>query len=538
MSPRSRWSPAHRADDGFAMIVSLMLIMIVGVLSLAMGAVVIAQVRPTMQARKTLQTVNAAESGLQLALNRVRGASDASGRGRLDQLPCTSSTGATFRATGGGAAVVVPGATVAGSLAGASGAPKYAVSIAYFDEDPSGKDPSWMSGRAQSCPLTHVPGYAALQSFGSGTAVPGNTAAQGNRNQVATYTFSSNNVNVAGGRLRSFGTQQCVDAGSAPVVGRTLTLQPCQAIGTPSQTWLYRADLTLFYGGDPTLNLCIQSPATGNLPTLRTCTGSGNGETYGYAPGQQVQEWGFNDNGHFAAAKDDGTVTNGGGGSCLQPQGATGSTAAPSGAALIVISCDSTTSGPAAFDPDPQVGAGKAGGSTDGVPGLTKQFVNYAQFGRCLDITGQNVGADHEIAYPCKQAPNSSKLTFNQVWDYTPGADGYGPFYVTKNGVKYCLQVPATGKLVTTPACAATPPATQLWKASGLVPGDYASSYRLVNKSSGTCLAVSPLSEAVTFGSSNIVVMPCDGSSSQKWNAPPNGLTSRLGNIREPAGSS
>ena len=45
-------------------------------------------------------------------------------------------------------------------------------------------------------------------------------------------------------------------------------------------------------------------------------------------------------------------------------------------------------------------------GSSPGAP--TNQFVNYAELGRCLDITGQDVNANHLIDYPCKQAPNSS----------------------------------------------------------------------------------------------------------------------------------
>lgn len=529
----------QRADDGFAMIISLMLIMVVATLSLAMAAVVLNQVRPTQQAKKSVQAVNAAQSGVQVALSNLRAANDGSGNGVLSKL-CSATTSASFSTTGLSTPTVLPGITYAGAVttAAGTGSQAYRVSVAYYSVDPSGKSLSWLANplNYKACPLTSVPAYAYLQSYGLGAAVPGSAASAGNRIQVGTYKFSTSNINIVGGRMRSYGTQQCLDAGSSPASGTTLTLQPCLAPGTPSQTWQYRQDLSIFYGGDTGLNLCVQAPpSTSTLPVLRPCTGSGTGSTYGYAPGQQVQEWGFNDNGHFSAALDNGTVTNGTGGRCLQPQGATASVAAPSGAPLTYTSCDATTTGPAAFDPDASVGAGKAGGGTLGVPGATRQFVSYAQFGRCLDITGQNVNADHLIAYPCKQAPDSGTLTFNQVWTYAVTSGSYGTFYVTSGSTKYCLTAPTTGNLIRTTACTATPPDSQLWQATGNISGNYAGSYTLVSKMNGSCMAVSPLSQSLTFGASNIITATCDGSNSQKWNAPPVDPNSQLSNVQEPA---
>jgi Tfp pilus assembly protein PilX len=534
-------SQGTEADGGFALIVSLLLIMVVSALSIAMAAFVLNQVRPIQEARKQASTLNAAQAGLQAALTKLRSATDASGGGSLAALECTGTNAADFRSGTSGTPTEVSGASYSGLVDDTAGAPGFDVSMAYYQADPTGKPLAWLQSNAMACPLSQVPLYAYLQSYGTADPVPGRAREQGNRSQTATYTFKTSNVNVAGGRVRSYGTQQCLDAGSNPQVGTTLTLQPCQALGTPQQTWQYRTDLSIFYGGNTTLNLCIQAPASGNLPSLRTCTGSGTGTTYPYATGQQVQEFGFNDNGHFAAALNDGTVTNGTGGNCLQPQGATSNVAAPSGAALIYTSCDATTTGPAAFDPDPQVGAGKAGGNTTGRPGApTSQYVNYQQFGRCLDITGQNVNADHLIAYPCKQAPNSSTLTFNQVWAFTAvGSAGYGTMSVTLSGTRYCLKAPSSGNLIVTPQCATTPGDDQLWQPSGDT-GVYESSYRLVSKLSVTanpaapkCMAVSPLSQAITFGSSNILAETCDGSLGQKWNAPPNIPIEGLGNIRE-----
>src|SRR5207253_1331455 len=58
---------------------------------------------------------------------------------------------------------------------------------------------------------------------------------------------------------------------------------------------------------------------------------------------------------------------------------------------------------------DAGVGAGAAGPSTG-------QIVNFNQFGRCIDVTDQNVSSTFLIVWPCKQAPNVASLTWNQRW--------------------------------------------------------------------------------------------------------------------------
>ena len=532
------------AEDGFALVLSLLMILIVAALSLAMAAVILNQQQPTQEARKALVTINAAQTGLQAALTRLRAANDLTdaSAGNITALPCNeddpnAATYSTER-TGRTRTFTMSGASFSGRVTGATAgvaAASYRVSVSYFlTVDPGTLNPTTLPNFDMACPLTKVPKFAYLQSFGIGSPIPNDATAASDRSQTGTYTFSTNNTNTAGGRLRSFGTQLCLDAGKAPAAGTTMTMQPCLAFGTPQQTWQYRKDLSIAYGGDTSLHLCIRSPltATSTSAVLTRCTtDNGDGETYAYAAGQQVQEWGFNDNGHFSGALDDGTVTNGDGGHCLQP-----STTSTANALLAWVSCSGDTSGPQAFDPDPEVGAGKAGGDILGVPGATKQFVNYAQFGRCLDITGQNVNADHLIAYPCKQAPDSSKLTFNQVWTYSGSNTTAGSFYVNY-GVRYCLTAPSSGKLATTTPCiAGVLPPNQSWKATGKIDGDYASSYTLRSSVNNYCLGVSPLSEALTNASSNITVTACDGSASQKWNAPPVEPDSRLGDILETGG--
>lgn len=540
-------------DGGFAMMIALMLIFIVASLSIAIAGVVYNQVKPTLNQRKDVATVNAAAAGLQVSLDQIRTASKINGSnqlvGVLSELRCSGPTGATFVDDNGGS-VQTPGATFAGTVnttggnAASAGTLRYQTSVAYYAADPSSQPLSWLTANAMACPLTAAPNYAYLQTHG---LVNGQATTSGDRTQHATYKFSTSNANIAGGRLIPLGANPalCVDAGTAPGPGTTLQMLPCQALGSPRQSWSYRNDLSLFYEGDSSLNLCIQASTTlGTKATLQTCAGDGTEATYNTATGSyasptlQQQEWPFDDNGHFAAAASGGGV----GGTCLDPAGQTSTTQAASGAYLVVVTCDGVTAGFNAWNPDPQVGAGKAGGNTSGVPGdPTNQYVNYAEFGRCLDITGQNVNADHLIDYPCKQAPDKSQLTFNQVWTFTAYAGGtFGTMSVTKSGTKYCLTAPSSGVYITVSStgCVSNPTAYQLWQPTGNLQGNYPNSYELINKQLNQCMSASTSPNGdLTPGSSNIIVETCNNTLRQKWNAPPTAPGTGINNIQEDTGS-
>ena len=553
---RDRIRAEQDPDAGFAMLFTLLLIFIVAALSIAVAGIVYNQVQPTQQQRKTTVTVDAAYAGLQVALGQIRSAASGT-TGVLPSLRCTgntATTGATF-ATSTAVGTPTYGATFTGTVnttagnAASAGNSAYAVSVAYYPSDPTGQSLAWLASNAMSCPLSSVPAYAYLQSHG---IINGQSSTSGDRTEHATYQFSTTNTNVAGGRLIILGGTLglCVtdanvtSTSTTPKVNDPLTMQPCKAIGTANQAWSYRNDLTLYLAGFPTQNLCMQaaSATAGASVSLQTCTGSGSGSTYPYASStQQLQEWPFNDSGHFATASTLGSTN----GTCLDPSGETSSYEAPQNTALVVVTCDGNTGGLQNWNPDPQVGAGKAGGNTTGQPGSpTNQYVNYAEFGRCLDITGQNVAADHLIDYPCKQTPDSTQLTFNQVWTYTAsGTTGYGTMSVTNGGVKYCLTAPTTGNMITTSStnCATTPSSATLWQTTGQVAGNYRGSYELVSKLSGLCMAAdnaynSQISDS-TPGSSTIVAETCDGSLKQKWNAPPTNPNVGLGNINEDGGS-
>lgn len=524
-------SPWRRDDDdeGIALLMVVGYMVVFALLMLIMLGIVVNQVRPTAQARKDSGALNAAATGLQGGLALLRSAEDQWGNGDRASLPCTAGATTTFQQ---GSSIVHTAGTVLGASNGVTAADvpgsfTYRVSVAYYRSDPTGQSTAWLSSSANliGCPLTETPLYAYLQSYGMGANIAGaggSTGNRGNRSQTGVYRFAVPQANIAGGHLPLFGTTLCLDAGPTPAVGTGLTFQTCTSPITAAQTFAYRSDLTLFYGGNPALDLCVEGSTT-EAVTLRRCTGTGDGSTYPFDAGQQVQEWSYNDNGHFAAAANNGGVTN----QCLQPS------SIAAGATPQVTSCNNSITDPTGFAPDASVGAGKAGGNTSGAPGSpTNQFVNFAEFGRCLDITGQNVNASSLILYPCKQAPDSTTLSFNQVWSLSTGVGVPGQLSVTKSATKYCLTAPATGTYVTTTACSAAR-TDQLWTAKGSVAGSDSTSYTVVSTTRpGMCLSTSR-TNMPNAPWSVITVENCNGTTRQRWNAPPASPLSGLDSIAE-----
>jgi Tfp pilus assembly protein PilX len=215
------------------------------------------------------------------------------------------------------------------------------------------------------------------------------------------------------------------------------------------------------------------------------------------------EKWSYNDSGRFEALKSDGTALSG---LCV-----VGSTPTISGGPLVISSCGME------WRPDAAVGAGAAGAAT-------QQLINYSQYGRCLDVTGQNVNATWMIAYPCKQDP-SHPVTWNQrfVWD----SAGTHVLRTTTPSGLYCLTDPGTiGGLVVIQVCAAGR-TDQVWMMN-VDTGNRTTSYTVVS-AAGRCLDLgAPRGSGGVTQWSSIVVDVCDGTLEQKWNAPP--LTDEGGN--------
>lgn len=562
------------SDSGFAMIFTILLTVIIVASSVAVAGVMLHQVNPSLFSKKSLRTVDAASAGMQAALGQLRSASTA-GAGDLTKLPCTDPVdkgGVSLKTGTPLTTFTVPGDQITGTVANdgvSTDTAAYRTVIVYFATDPTPHetDPTstWWTSNAISCKaglVKTVPSFAFIQSFGSAAGLPGlASASTGNRTQHAIYQFSATNGNTVGGNIAEFNSNaqrsECLDAGDTPGTS-ALTLAPCLALGTPRQTWQYRSDLTIYYGGDVTKNLCVTNVS--GTPKLQTCTSPANtpnGTTYPYLTNQLNQEWAYNDGGQLEAPDSGGTV---GGGPCLEGQGVSTSAPATGTVPMQIVSCSGSSTDYTAWKPDPQVGAGKSGGNTSGVPGSpTNQFVNYALFGNCLDVNGQNF-ANKLIAYPCKQAPNQNTLTWNQVWHFQVVSGNYGIFYTAcvagahcvpdtpSSTVNDCLVSPGTlNGLVYGQQCPTSNyPSNMLWQATGSITGNYPNSYLLVNKADGLCMGADP--SQISAGFDQIVVSTCDGSNIPssganknplllKWNAPPNTPTPGLGNIQEDNGA-
>ena len=82
-------------DSGAAILLALFVIAVVAAMSVGIAGVVLSQSEPTQFTRKDIQTLHAAEGGIQAGLARIR-AAQTSGAGTVTKLPCTTTYGTTF----------------------------------------------------------------------------------------------------------------------------------------------------------------------------------------------------------------------------------------------------------------------------------------------------------------------------------------------------------------------------------------------------------------------------------------------------------
>ena len=148
---------------------------------------------------------------------------------------------------------------------------------------------------------------------------------------------------------------------------------------------------------------------------------------------------------------------------------------------------------------------------------MTGQLVNYGEFGRCLDVTNQQVSWPYLIAYPCKADPTRPVL-WNQRFVHDPAT---GLLQTQAPSGSYCLRTPATtpGPVLAVPCSAAD--TAQRWVVNGAT-GARATAYTITDVQ-GRCLSLG--APGATSGGleqwSTITAATCDGSRVQKWNAPP-----------------
>lgn len=517
--------PASRHDTG-SMPMAMLLTVVGVILSGVLASIVTVQAGNSRRAIRSQHALDAAQAGLDVAVGHIRAASKAGAVGEdrigvLNGLPCSGESVAQQKL-----APALRTAAFTGSV-GVGGVADYKVYISYTRT---------RGGEPIECRNPGGPAKAA--AFAELVAIGTDLSSDHQRTLKATYNFRTTNKNIPGGLIRVFRTATskdlCLDAGSdVPNASTPLTVQPCSP-GSAQQTFAYHPDLTIGLVTSVTdempLGMCLDAgpvphSTPGTAVTFQPCGATTK-------PGQQ---WGFNDNANFEGTSDgvglDGYCFN------VQVPDAIGS-------AVVLNTGGPSCGGPydnkRTFSPEAAVGAGAA--SVD-----TKQLVNYAQFGRCLDATNQNWQYEYMIVWPCKQAPDRTRVAWNQKWN-TPGpADATGvkgpittkPSYET---FTTCLKSPlstALGLYVTLEQCAPGPPTAPFeWTVFGDT-GKYETSYTILD-SNKNCLAAAdpekPGTTLYTYGSviSSVVVAPCDGSTLQKWNAVPEVLQATpLKNIRE-----
>lgn len=474
-------------------------------------------------------SLQAAESGLDIALGLVRSAVTfdtdiGQDRGDSRKLPCGPISGK-----------VDPSADA-----------RYSVTIAYYTADPSGRDDDWLTTMKMSC----TSGFGVHYDDGSakGILVPSfvlvsATGSDGVHEQTrtlqATYTVNTTNVNIDGGALPLFpdavpnAVTYCLDAGAAPAVNTVVKIRECEDPTTDRQKWSYRSNLTIRLTatiGDTTLNplgtgLCIEWSTSTKKVTLQPCPADEVDASGNPKLGKYQQVWGINDSGHFALSNGDKSNLSG---DCL---------AAPALAndqSMTVKTCTTSTTDPyQAFNPRPTAGSGQAGPDEPDPDFLkNKQVVNFLQFSRCIDVTNQSTatgdnGGTFLILYPCKQNPQPSSVAWNQK--FTQVAVTGGVWWQTDNGTKYCLTSPratGTGKYVHVEKCA-NGQANQIWTRYEGYTGEGADRAALPTKQrytmvdgAGLCLGPSA-TEDMYNGNLKLIVSTCDGSLGQKWNVPP-----------------
>ncbi len=460
--------------------------------------------------------LQAARTGLASALANIRAAKDADGNGLLDKLPCPA----------------VAGTPHVSGPAG-DGTARFEARITYLSKDPGNHDAAWAAEHGRPC-TTVIPKFAYVVSVG--------VAAKGGyrRTLFGTYAFKSvRKGNMPGGQLHVFKMNNakydlCVDAGPVPTLGVEVTMQPCADLpdGAPvdRQKFGYQPNLTLsLVTADPRLHpngLCLDAGS------VHTVGGSLKLQSCGTTT-LRHQQWSFNTASGFFGTTDGQTLNE----FCFSVE----TPDTPGSRIVLNTTAGALTNGNPAcnagypnnnqsWNPDPAVGAGAAG-----LP-ATRQVVNFEKFGRCLDITLEDVTVPFEVVFPCKQTPNPELRDWNQQWDLPE--DGIGTISVRAPTGRHCLTSPSLKTkplLVNAEPCSGTEKTDDVvWHVRGADTPSYDEAYRIEGTGvyAGYCLA--PLPEEIAWQQADKAgIEPCTGERIQKWNAQPDSTRATFTNIGE-----
>jgi hypothetical protein len=533
----------RRRDDDSGSLAITTLVMIAGV---GLSAVIMASSLQAIQSTRVEQTrtsaLQGARAGLASALSNIRSAVDpANGLGTLAKLPCGTYTPA-------GTTTFPPQVT---GKVGATGKVTYAVSISYLTQDPTPHDDAWISANGKPCAtaLGTLPSYAYVTSSGV-DSLTGET-----RTLFGVYAFRTVvSANKNGGQIHDWHTTAaspdlCLDAGSAPAAGTTLTMEPCATDASgdvvPRQQFGYQPGLQInLVTADPTVypaGLCIDAGSpqkANNVLRLQACAAT--------KAGAIQQEWSFNTaSGFFGTA--DGVNLDNFCWSIKKPDTA---------GSIVTLNDTSGNNGHSAcntnypnnfqtWNPSPEVGPGGAGlpiptAQLYGYNVHALQLVNFEEFGRCLDVTYSDVTQPFEVVFQCKQSPTFDVTNnWNQAW-VTPLDGTTGPIYtysVPKSDF-YCLALPpiaSSTKLISVKQCVPTAPAAdEIWWVRGASTTSPAQNYRIEGLGSWANLCLASRVDQPAWQQANKAgMLACSGARVQKWNAVPSSTPAGLSGIGE-----
>jgi Tfp pilus assembly protein PilX len=523
---RTGTNPA--GEDGSGLILVFLVMLVSSALSLVLLEGAVSLSKQTQANNKRVTSLTAAQAGLDAALAQVRDATDPlTGEGDVNKIPCTVAAG------------TVGGVTSAGAPVSNSGS--YTVSVSYYSQDPTGQSAAWRgdSSKQINCPSGNHPDQVPAYALVSATGL---SAAGKPRTIESTYIFKTSNKNIAGGLLHVEGGGEgsvpdlCPDAGSAhPAIGDVVKMATCNT-SSSAQRWAYQKDLSflLTSTSEDATPMCMSaagSPASnGTVLKIDACTGQPNGSSV-----TLQQQFSYDDNGRFENSKVNSSGSRTLAGTCMNVTSAN-----TIGSTLTIGSCGQV------WRPEAAVGAGMSGDGVN-VGVNTQQLVNFSEFGRCLDATGQNPDADYMIAYPCKQSPSPSEITWNQKYSFN-SSTGSISTYDTSNSTTYCLTSPMSAELdvtvvgpfVTLKKCVSPLTTNMKWTEIGNDPTKpYEDQYTIRDASNpNLCLGVGQPGGGTRTASglgewSTPYVQVCDGSAGQKWNAPPNTGTGSVTGINE-----
>jgi Tfp pilus assembly protein PilX len=519
-SPASRLRDAlvarlHPSDGerGAALLSAMIFMIIMAGLSVVVLSTVLSQTVPSVAAQRNTKTVYAAQAGMQASFAMLRSAaatpdSDGNVYGSLSKLKCS----------------------VTGQVDAQANGLNYSATIKYYASNPS-TNPVPPEIPCSALGVSSQPRYALITSSGTVAAGAGSgTAVTGDRAISAVYAFKITNVNIPGGRIFDQNNAVCLEAvplssGSIGVGSfiRFVAAASCTSSATndAKQLWVYATDYEIKLASTigTATPLCITGPVNygdstqdATLQKCRTDSTRWN----------QLWSW----TGDYTWQGQNPSISSGTSGYYIGGPIAAGN--------RLKVRTDHNNG---TFNPASAVGAGAASVNTI-------QIVNYLQFGRCLDVTSEDINSSFMIAYPCKQDPSGTgtpagtgKLAWNHKWYYNeptaPATSLTQSIYVYDgSGTKKCLttSTASSGPLYPTFSSCSGSNSLQKWTRI-VIPTDYLNSYWFKD-SLGRCLSVGNSNDLYN-GWSKIVVTACDGSLAQKWNAPAEVTKATVGGYKE-----